>query len=73
MKEIYLAKDRNGDINGYHSSMPRLDGKEWFPTDGSCNFLCAHELMQMGIDVTKFQLTHEQPIKIRAKWEVVSD
>ena len=73
MKELYLAKDRNGDINGYHASVPKLDGGMWFPTDNSGSFLCAYELMQLGIDVTKFSIKHETPIKIRAVWEVCDD
>ena len=71
MKEIYLAMDANGKVFGY-SDMPTLDrhGAWWYKQNAQYN---AIDLEKLGIDVTAFPLTHETPIKIRAKWEVVND
>lgn len=71
MKEIYLAMDDCGDVWGY-SNMPCRGVGEWI-ADGGTIWRSETLLINYGIDVTKFPLTHEKPIKIRAVWEVVND
>lgn len=71
MKEIYLAMEKNGLIFGY-TYQPRLDDNELWCADGNMIFSKAH-MYAIGIDVTKFPLTQEQPIKIRAVWEQIND
>lgn len=72
MKEIYLAMDKDDRVYGYHD-LPILHHTEWLPQNqkGSSGWLSTFDLIALGIDITKFPLTHEKPIKIRATWEVV--
>ena len=75
MKEIYLAMDRNGTIYGY-DEMPEFNSTtgEWIPKKVMDAWINITMLMDYyGIDVAKFPITHETPIKIRAVWEVVSE
>lgn len=72
MKELYLAMDRNNAVFGY-SNLPcrgRLSGV-WYEDTGKTYPPSA--LLKLGIDVTKFPITHETPIKIRAVWEVINE
>lgn len=70
MREIYLAMDRDNAIFGFEN-MPVNEGGTWMTDMG--NVYPPRALVALGIDVTKFPLTHETPIKIRAKWEVVNE
>ena len=71
MKEIYLAMDANGLVFGY-SCMPVIDsfGAWWHKNDAQYGI---KDLESLGIDVTKFPLKHETPIKIRAVWEQINE
>lgn len=71
MKEIYLAMDDDGDVWGY-SNMPCRGVGEWI-ADGGTIWRSETLLINFGIDVTKFPIKHETPIKIRAVWEVVNE
>lgn len=72
MKEIYLAMDKDGQVMGF-SALPMLgEGGTWFcPEIGV--WYNMNTLNFLGIDVTKFQLTHSKPIKIRAIWEQINE
>ena len=72
MKEIYLAMDKSGDIWGY-SKKPIYDyeSSQWVAHSNGTTLFRPEMFEHFGIDVTKFPLTHETPIKIRAVWEVV--
>ncbi len=71
MKEIYLAMDVDKEVYGF-DTMPTLkdDGMWWVNKGNSYDH---YELMEKNIDVTKFPLTRETPIKIRAVWEQVNE
>ena len=69
MKEIYLAMDWNNLVFGY-SNAPVLENGTWGLSVGSV-WHSGTLLTKFGIDVTKFPISHETPIKIRAVWEVV--
>jgi hypothetical protein len=70
--EIYLAMDKSGRIYGF-DQMPVFNTNidEWRPASIKDWWYSPGNLSAMGIDVTKFQITYETPIKIRAVWEVV--
>ena len=70
MKEIYLAMDRNLRVFGFEVKPVLSNNGYWLSEFGS---LSLFKLAKMGIDVTKFPLTHETPIKIRAVWEVINE
>ncbi len=71
MKEIYLAMDKDGVVFGY-GDMPVVDsfGAWWHKKDAQYGI---KDLENLGIDVTKFTIQHETPIKIRAVWEVCDE
>lgn len=76
MKEIYLAMDRDGVVFGYNQFpvLGEFTGKWKSVTPNRDTWYSPIEIAHyFGIDVTKFPLTHETPIKIRAVWEVVND
>lgn len=70
MKEIYLAMDGNNAVFGY-DNMPVSENHTWMPNMG--NVYPPTALRNLGIDVTAFPITHEKPLKIRAKWEVCDE
>lgn len=74
MKEIYLAMDWNNAVFGFDNMpiMPVIENGVWMSNDGKGNYPPS-ALLKLGIDITKFPLTHETPIKIRAVWEQIND
>jgi len=74
MKELYLAKDPNGKVYGF-DKLPvfNTNVNEWRPKSTKDWWYNPEKLAEMNIDVTKFPLTHETPIKIRAVWEVINE
>ena len=70
MKEIYLAMDKDGKVFGFEIMPVLSNNGYWLSEFGS---ISPFKIAEYGIDVTAFPLTHETPIKIRAKWEVCDD
>ena len=68
MKELYLAKDWNNAVFGF-DNIPINKNHTWMPSEGK--IYSRAMLLKLGIDITKFPIQHETPIKIRAVWEVV--
>lgn len=71
MKEIYLAMDEGGRICGFEA-MPYLRHGSWY-WQSDTSWYDADELIELGVNVVAFPLTHETPIKIRAVWEQIND
>ena len=76
MKEIYLAMDKDGFVFGYNQFpvLGEFTGKWKSVTHDRDTWYSPIEIAHyFGIDVTKFPLAHETPIKIRAVWEQINE
>lgn len=72
MKDIILTKDFNGGaISGFTFTPHVINGCYVCGNPG--NYYTLERLTSLGIDVTKFPVTPETPIRIRQIWEQVHE
>lgn len=70
MKIFYLAKDKDGDVWGYSNPPVFKEGTWW---DFGNDIYNDTDMMGFGLDVTKFDIDWETPIKVRpTAWEEVA-
>lgn len=67
---IHLAKDLSGYVWGFDKE-PFIEGGRWCARYGGDCWSSKELLNDFNIDIEKFNIQHEKPLKVKMYWKVL--